>query len=232
MSLCGPGEQSETSGMGSSTAQQGSSDRAAEGSSDPADQRQPAFPPRGAVDEDGRAYLLRVATARDRGSLDKLRAEAEAVGGTHSYFGIPAGHGAGSPAVTTPWPEGGTTVVAESGEVLIAAARFLRIGTSTEATVAVAVGDIPSQHDVGSRLVEALAFVAHAVGIEHLVADLLTTNAAMLAIFVRAGFATEISVGDGVMHMSFSVDPRGRDAGRSQVKAVPVWRSNLGSCRS
>lgn len=181
-------------------------------------------------DEHGSYSRIRHATLVDTAELDQLRAIAEGIGGAHSYFGGATPNLADGLPGAYSWPEGGSTLVVERDGELIAAARYLRIGHSGEATIAVAIGDVANRREIGSALVDALARAAHDVGVEHFVADLLTTNAAMLAVFVRSGFPTEIGVGDGVMHMSFSVDPASRDAGRSIVRAVPIWESVVGSC--
>jgi hypothetical protein len=194
--------------------------------------RRVVVPAQAALDESGHAYLVRSSTMRDRPALMQLRTAAEAIGGANSYFGRASLAPQGDRPVHKTWPTGGTTIVAESGGSLLGAARFARLGTSTDATVVVAVGDVLGPSDIGRHLVAVLAGAAHDAGVEHFVADLLTTNAAMLAMFVSAGFATEIGVGDGVMHMIFSVDPRERSTGRSNVRAIPMWESASSGHRS
>jgi hypothetical protein len=175
----------------------------------------------------GHPWHVRPSGNADVAALDRLRATTEAGTGGRALFET-ISQLPGEILASERWPEGGTTLVVEQSDEIVAAARFLRIGSSTQATVAVAVAEVPGQREIGSGIIEALAIAAFQSGIEHFVADLLTANAVMLAMFVRAGFATEISVGDGVMHMSFSVDPTERDHGRSKVKAVPMWESTVG----
>ena len=175
-----------------------------------------------ACDENGLAYVLRPAKGRDRAALNHLRATAETGGGQHSYFGIA---GPGEPTGTAPWPAAGVTVVAERGGALIGAARFERVLGSTDARVAVATTSIPCQREIGSRLVASLARAARDAGVEHFVATLASKNASLLAVFAGAGFATEIGVGDGIMHARFNVEPVGPEAGRSSVRAIPLWRA-------
>jgi len=185
----------------------------------------------GAVDDAGTAYVIRPGTAADVDALAELRRtliakETARARGVVDDFVVHA------TAATELWREGAVTLVLEHAGGVVAAARYSQIAGSTEACVALAVADLAGQRDLGIELVTRLAHVAHERGIEHFVADLHPSNAAMLAVFVRAGFATEIGVGDGVMHMCFSVDPASRDSGRSKVRATPVWDSVIGVCRS
>ena len=184
-----------------------------------------------------RSYLVREATPADLRIAGRLEAGSGAVpwssgpGESASTQAVPQRTGSRRTDGAEPGGDGCVTLVAEQDGAVVGMARYLRIGGSSEAAVAVAVADGPERVEIAGRLVEHLALVAHARGVEHFVADLLTANASMLAVFVRAGFATEISVGDGVMHMSFSVDPVLRDAGRPSVRAVPVWESLIGGSR-
>lgn len=182
----------------------------------------------GAVDESGVAYLVRPVAPSDVPALEELRRSLGESGTTGSALAIGELVPGATPA-TELRREGSLMLVAGRAGTMVGAARYLQIGGSTEATVALAITDVPGHREIASRLVGQLALAAHERGIEHFVADLLPTNSSMLAVFVRAGFATEIGVGDGIMHMSFSVDPEGRDAGRSTVRAVPIWETELGS---
>lgn len=132
-----------------------------------------------------------------------------------------SGAGASGPGATG----AGTMLVAELRGTIIGAARYVPIAGSRRATVVLAVADLGQRRELAARLVSQLATAAHESGIEHFVADLSSASAGLLAVFVRAGFSTEISVGDGTMRTTFSVDPKDRDAGKSQVRAVPVWES-------
>jgi len=185
----------------------------------------------GAVDESGIAYLIRPGTAADVDALADLRRTliARETARTRGAVDDFVAH---ATTATELWREGAVTLVVEHSGGVVAAARYSQIAGSTEATVALAIADVPGQRELGTELVGRLALVAHERGIAHFVADLHPSNAAMLAVFVRAGFATEIGVGDGVMHMCFSVDPAGRDAGRSKVRATPIWDTAIGACRS
>jgi len=126
-----------------------------------------------------------------------------------------------------PWGDELTTVVADVDGELAGAACFDRITRTRDAHVALVVAATPLERTIGRRLVEALALLAHASGIEHLIADLLTAGAPMLAYCSRAGFPTDIGVGDGIKHMRFAVDPGLRIEGSSMVRAVPVWDSTV-----
>ncbi|MHB1783846.1 MAG: GNAT family N-acetyltransferase [Acidimicrobiales bacterium] len=184
-----------------------------------------------------RSYLVREATPADFWIAGRLAAGSGAVswssgpGETVPAQAVPQRTGWTRIDGAEPAGDGCVTLAVEQEGTVVGMARYLRIGGSSEAAVAVAVADGPERVEIAGRLVEQLAAIAHARGIEHFVADLFTANASMLAVFVRAGFATEISVGDGVMHMSFSVDPALRDAGRPTVRAVPVWESLIGGSR-
>lgn len=184
----------------------------------------------GAVDDAGNAYVIRAGSSDDVDALAELRRTVVAKESARARHAVDdfVAHAA---AATELWREAGVTLVAERAGDVVAAARYSQIAGSTNATVALAAAELAGQRELGIELVTRLAQVAHSRGIEHFVADLHPSNAAMLAVFVRAGFATEIGVGDGVMHLCFSVDPASRDEARSQVRATPIWESTIGGCR-
>jgi N-acetylglutamate synthase-like GNAT family acetyltransferase len=179
----------------------------------------------GGLDASGVAFLVRPAAPGDASAVDVLVSTLRDAGALPPSLcrddiaaSEPAGRGT----------RGGhdTVLVAEQLGGLVGVARYRQIAGSTEATVAVAVKDLPERREVAVELVSTLALAAHERGIEHFVADLLTQNAAVLAVFVRAGFETEIDVGDGTMHMRMSLDPQSRREGRSAVRAAPIWSTS------
>lgn len=163
---------------------------------------------------DGRAVLVREAIADDAAAVARLVAMSSGVPQRASELDLGPGES--------------VTLVADAAPGIVGMARYRPIAGSPHASVVVAMAQVDESSELAVDLVDRLASHAFARGVERFVADLMAANASMLAVFVRAGFATEISVGDGVMHMSFSVDPCRRDAGHPTVRAVPIWQSSLG----
>jgi ribosomal protein S18 acetylase RimI-like enzyme len=163
---------------------------------------------------DGHAVFVREATDGDAAAVERLVAAS-------------AGAPAGAPQLHL-GRDGSVTLVAQAASRIVAVAQYRPIAGSPHASVVVAVAPVSERSELAVYLVDQLANHAFARGVERFVSDLGAANASVLAVFVRAGFATEISVGDGVMHMSFSVDPARRDAGHPTVRAVPVWQSPIG----
>ncbi len=159
---------------------------------------------------DGRAVFVREATDGDAAAVERL--VAAPAGAPQLHLGR----------------DGSVTLVAQAASGIVAVAQYRPIAGSPHASVVVAVAPVSERSELAVYLVDQLANHAFARGVERFVSDLGAANASVLAVFVRAGFATEISVGDGVMHMSFSVDPARRDAGHPTVRAVPVWQSPIG----
>ncbi len=182
-----------------------------------------------AVDVAGSTFLVRAGSASDADALAELRRELVARERSRSRA-VLEDVVAHAVAATDLWHEGSVTLVAERDGAVVAAARYSPVAGTPDATVALAVADFLGQRELGGELVAELARVAHSRGVEHFVADLHPSNAPMLAVFVRAGFATEIAVGDGMMRMCFGVDPEERDTRRPVVRATPAWDASFGAC--
>ena len=98
-------------------------------------------------------------------------------------------------------------LVAELGEDLIAVARYDRQPGTDEAEVAFVVDDAHQGRGLGSLLLEHLAVAAKENGIRRFVADTLPGNQRMLGVFHDAGFGDERQFADGVVRVSFPIEP-------------------------
>jgi len=106
-------------------------------------------------------------------------------------------------------------ILRERGEErIVGVGRYIRIppprrdaaaaaAVSTRAEVAFTVVDEHQGRGVGAVLLEHLAHMAHAEGIDELDADVMADNAQMMQVFADSGFAVRKSMDDGVYHVLF-----------------------------
>lgn len=95
---------------------------------------------------------------------------------------------------------------AGESERIIAVGRYDRID-ATSAEVAFNVADDHHGRGLGSVLLEHLAAAARERGIRRFTAEVLPQNSQMLAIFREAGFAISQHLDDGIISVSFVIDP-------------------------
>jgi acyl-CoA synthetase (NDP forming)/GNAT superfamily N-acetyltransferase len=92
------------------------------------------------------------------------------------------------------------------GDQIIAVGRFDRYPGTDDAEVAFLVEDAHQGRGLGSVLLEHLAAAARERGIKRFVAEVLSQNSRMVRVFQDAGYASERSYEDGVVHLSFPID--------------------------
>lgn len=97
----------------------------------------------------------------------------------------------------------------DEAERIIAVARYDRTGPG-EAEVAFNVADDHHGRGLGSVLLEHLAAAARERGIGRFTAEVLPQNGQMLAIFREAGYAVSQHLDDGIVSVSFDIDPTER----------------------
>ncbi|WP_448060281.1 bifunctional acetate--CoA ligase family protein/GNAT family N-acetyltransferase [Cellulomonas hominis] len=116
-------------------------------------------------------------------------------------------------------------VVVTADEEIIGVARYDKTGPE-EAEVAFNVADVHHGRGVGSVLLEHLAAAARERGVRRFVADILPQNGRMIAVFREAGYAVHQSMEDGVVALSFDLDPTDRSL------AVMADREHAAEARS
>src|SRR5665647_1097195 len=101
--------------------------------------------------------------------------------------------------------------ITDSGdtEQIIAVARYDRTAATT-AEVAFNVADSHHGRGLGSVLLEHLAAAARERGIHRFTAEVLPQNGRMLAVFREAGYVVQQRLDDGIVWVSFGVDPTAR----------------------
>ena len=100
-------------------------------------------------------------------------------------------------------------LVATVGDDIVAVGRFDRIGPHT-AEVAFNVSDAHQGRGLGSVLLEHLAAAARENGVHRFVAEVLPQNRRMLGVFRDAGYEVRHDFEDGVVSLSFDIDPTER----------------------
>jgi acyl-CoA synthetase (NDP forming)/L-amino acid N-acyltransferase YncA len=105
-------------------------------------------------------------------------------------------------------------LVATIGEDIVGIARFdaapVRPGRPRSAEVAFNISDAHQGRGLGSVLLEHLAAAARERGIRRFTADVLPSNAKMIGVFREAGFEVRQGYSDGVLDVSFDIDPTER----------------------
>jgi GNAT superfamily N-acetyltransferase len=89
-------------------------------------------------------------------------------------------------------------------ETIVGGARYI-VGEPGEAEVAFMVVDDYQGLGIGAALMAHLAAIAHAAGIRELIADVLSDNAPMLAVFKKSGFPLSTKRESGVLHVTIAL---------------------------
>ena len=108
------------------------------------------------------------------------------------------------------WDERGALigVVGEAGdETIVALGNYVRLRERSTAEAAFAVADAWQRKGIGTRLLEQLATLASAHGIEAFVAEVLAENAVMLSVFQNVGFQATRVLESGVVEVRFPIEP-------------------------
>ena len=100
-------------------------------------------------------------------------------------------------------------LVAIHDDAIIATARLLRIEGSDHADVTFTIEDDFQGQGLGPVLLDALAVAGRRVGISVFEADVLSSNAMMLAVFQRSGYPVKLQPEGHLQHVVLRVDPRG-----------------------
>ena len=115
-----------------------------------------------------------------------------------------------NPVLDPDWVERGALVGVtgeRAKESVVALGNYVRLHDPGVAEVAFAVADELQGQGVGTRLLEQLAELAAALGIERFVAEVLPDNRAMLRVFEDAGFVQTRTLEGGVVEVSLSIEP-------------------------
>jgi len=93
------------------------------------------------------------------------------------------------------------------GEDIVGIGRYDRLDDPLEAEVAFNVSDHYQGRGLGSILLEHLAVAARENGIRRFSAEVLPENRKMITVFAEAGYEVERHFDDGVVMLSFDIDP-------------------------
>ncbi len=92
-------------------------------------------------------------------------------------------------------------------DAIVAVARYDRIMGTGEAEAAFLVTDKHQGRGIGTIMLEYLAEAAHTRGVSEFTADTLPDNRKMLSMFSSAGFDRTATFADGVVSVSFPIEP-------------------------
>jgi acetate---CoA ligase (ADP-forming) len=141
----------------------------------------------------------------------------------YRFLGLPALNASRVRTLAAADGREGMSLVGESGGRIVAFAGFYRDPrAANRAEVAFAVSDALQGHGIGTRLLERLASIARAQGIDTFDAHVLGENRRMLDVFRDSGFATTTDVERGVCHvvLSLSVTERFADQAAARSRAA------------
>jgi acetyl coenzyme A synthetase (ADP forming)-like protein len=128
------------------------------------------------------------------------------------------------------------------GDRIVGVGRYVRVfrhgapdSLSTQAEVAFTVLDVYQGRGIGTLLLEHLAEIARARGVERIEADVMSDNSQMMRVFEESGFVVKESLDAGIFHVTFPTDAteaflraslqRERGAARESVRAIFEPRS-------
>ncbi|GAB4099526.1 GNAT family N-acetyltransferase [Sinomonas halotolerans] len=112
------------------------------------------------------------------------------------------------------------------GDEIIGVGRYDRLSDPAEAEVAFNIADAHQGRGLGSILLEHLAAAARENHIRRFTAEVLPENRKMLAVFAEAGYALDRRFDDGVVSVSFEIDPT------EKSRAVMASREHRAEARS
>lgn len=112
-------------------------------------------------------------------------------------------------------------LVAVLGDEIVGVARWEGgpgEGVPAEAEVAFVVRDDQQGRGLGSVLLEHLAAAGRERGVERFTADVLPDNRQMVKVFLDAGYTTERAYTDGVVRLTFAIEPTTQSLDVSQAR--------------
>ncbi len=92
------------------------------------------------------------------------------------------------------------------GDLVVGVGRYDRYPGTDDAEVAFLIEDAHQRRGLGSVLLEHLAAAARERGIKRFVAEVLAQNSSMVRVFRDAGYKSERSYEDGVVHLAFPIE--------------------------
>ncbi len=116
--------------------------------------------------------------------------------------------------------------VVTRGQDIIGIGRYDRLDDPKVAEVAFNVSDAHQGRGLGSILLEHLAAAARENGISRFTAEVLPENRKMITVFAEAGYEVERHFDDGVVELTFTIDPTDRS------RAVMEAREHRAEARS
>ncbi|HTJ45181.1 MAG TPA: GNAT family N-acetyltransferase [Kofleriaceae bacterium] len=154
--------------------------------------------------KDGGSILIRAIRPDDKARLADHFAHLGAESVRHRFFGAKRELTAKELAYYTECDQSTHVgLVATLGDQIIGVGRYLASGARAE--VAFAIADLHQGRGIGTVLLEHLAQIARARGIEELEADVLADNRAMRDVFARSGFVTHETRDHDVVHVVFPI---------------------------
>ncbi len=158
---------------------------------------------------DGGTLRLRAPRADDADAIVAFFSQLSARSRFQRFHGFAdAGERFAGTLVEPDWDERGALVGVEGepgDETIVAVGNYVRLRDRKVAEAAFAVADDWQRRGVGTRLLEQLASRAGSSGIDAFVAEVLSDNASMLAVFENIGFKPARTLEAGVVEVRFPI---------------------------
>lgn len=175
---------------------------------------------------DGRTTHVRPITPQDAGRLERFHAQLSAETIYFRYFApYPQLTERDLARFTTVDYDDRVALVALASGEIVGVGRYDRIDP-LDAEVAFTIRDDYQGRGLGSVLLEHLAAAARERGVRRFVAEVLPTNRRMIATFEEAGFKVAQEFEEGVVHLTFEIEPTDR------MRAVMEAREHRSEARS
>ena len=172
------------------------------------------------VVRDGSTVCLRRAVEDDTPALVAFLEALSVDSRYHRFLGLPALTPSRIRGLAAPDPGRGIALVVEShGHIVAFAGFYLTPQESNCAEVAFAVADALQGHGIGTQLLERLAAIARAQGIETFTAEVLGDNRRMLDVFRDSGFAVESTMERGVCRVTIALAVTAAVAGKAAFRS-------------
>ena len=182
------------------------------------------------VVRDGSTVCLRRAVEDDTPALVAFLEALSVDSRYHRFLGLPALTPSRIRGLAAPDAGRGTALVVEShGHIVAFAGFYLTPHAPNCAEVAFAVADALQGHGIGTQLLERLAAIARAQGIDTFTAEVLADNRRMLDVFRESGFAVGSTTERGVCRVTIALAVTaahtGKVAFRSQTAATASMKA-------
>ena len=187
------------------------------------------FSPVDVVLKDGSTVRLRTAEADDLAALHAFYAGLSRESLYLRFFHATGADPEDAARLVRVDPRQERVLLAQLGERVVAVGRYVRTAAAAKAEAAFLVADALQGRGIGTRLLDELATLARADGIEMFTASVLGDNRRMLDVFLDSGFEIRRKGASGVVDVELSLGETPRHELKLHERAARAARASLGA---